>query len=102
MDWLSANHILIDCGQKKLIFPRLEGMQVILAQQLEREIQEGVKCFMFLVCFVVTDKVQKDMFVVQEFMDVFSDVIPGLPPKREIAFEIDLILGAGIVSTSSY
>jgi len=26
MDWLSTNHILIDCGQKKLIFPKLEGM----------------------------------------------------------------------------
>jgi len=26
MDWMSANHILIDCGQKKLIFPKLEGM----------------------------------------------------------------------------
>jgi len=32
MDWLSANHILIDCGLKKLIFPKLEGMQVISAQ----------------------------------------------------------------------
>jgi len=38
VDWLSANHILIDCGRKKLIFPGLEGMQVISAQQLEREI----------------------------------------------------------------
>jgi len=31
MDWLSANHILIDCGRKKLTFPGLEGMQVISA-----------------------------------------------------------------------
>ena len=29
MNWLSANHILIDCGRKKLISPKLEGMQVI-------------------------------------------------------------------------
>jgi len=26
MDWLSTNHILIDCGQKKLISLKLEGM----------------------------------------------------------------------------
>ncbi|XP_068492022.1 uncharacterized protein [Phaseolus vulgaris] len=71
MSWLSANHILIDCGRKKLIFPGFEGMQVISAQQLEREIQE-----------------------VQEFMDVFPDEIPGLPRKREIEFAIDLIPGA--------
>jgi len=64
MDWLSANHILIDCGRKKLIFLGLEGIQVISAHQFEREIQEGAKCFMLLACSIVTDKVQKDMFVV--------------------------------------
>jgi len=102
MDWLSANHILIYCGRKKLIFPRLEGMHVILAQQFEREIQEGAKYFMLLTCSIVTDKVQEEMFVVQEFMDVFPDEIPGLPPKREIEFAIDLIPGASPVSISPY
>jgi len=102
MDWLSSNHILIDCGQKKLIFPGLEGMQVISAHQFEREIQEGENCFMLLAYSIVTDKVQREMFVVQEFMDVFPNEIPGLPPKREIEFAIDLIPGAGPVSISPY
>jgi len=57
---------------------------------------------MFLACSIVTDKVQKDIFVVQEFMDVFPDEIPGLPPKREIEFSIDLIPRAGLVSISPY
>ena len=39
---------------------------------------------MLLACSIVTDKVQKDMFVVQEFMDVFPDEIPKFPHKREI------------------
>jgi len=102
MDWLPANHILIDCGQKKLIFPKLKGMQVISTQQFEREIQEGAKCFVLLTCSIVTAKVQKNMFVVQEFMDVFPDEIPGLPPKREIEFAINLIPEAGPVSISPY
>jgi len=42
------------------------------------------------------------MFVVQEFKDVFPNEIPGLPPKREIEFAIDLIPGAGPVSISPY
>jgi len=42
------------------------------------------------------------MFVVQEFMDVFPDEIPRLPPKREIKIAIDLIPGAGPVSISPY
>jgi len=57
---------------------------------------------MLLACSIVTDKVKKDMFVVQEFMDVFPDEIPGLPPKREIECAIDLIPGAGPVSISPY
>jgi len=67
-----------------------------------REIQEGAKCFVLLACSIVTDKVQKDMFVVQEFMDAFPDEIPGLPPKREIEFAIELISRAGPVSISPY
>jgi len=77
-------------------------MQVISAHQSEREIQEGENCFMLLACSIVTDKVQREMFVVQEFMDVFPNEIPGLPPKREIEFAIDLIPGAGPVSISPY
>jgi len=102
MDWLSANHILINCGQKKLIFPKLEGMQVILAQQFEREIQEDAKCFIVLACSIVTNKVQKEMFVVQEFMDVFPDEISRLLTKREIEFAIYLIPIADPVSIFPY
>ena len=29
--------------------------------------------------------------VLQEFMDVFPDEIPGLPPKRDIDFTIELV-----------
>ncbi|XP_068487134.1 uncharacterized protein [Phaseolus vulgaris] len=46
---------------------------------------------------------QSDNLVrVQEFMDVFPDEIPGLPPKREIEFAIDLIPEAGPMSISPY
>ena len=57
---------------------------------------------MLLTCSIVTDKVQKDMFVVQRYMDVFPDEIPGLPPRREIEFAIDFIPGVGPVSISPY
>jgi len=36
--------------------------------------------------------------VVQEFLDVFPEEIPGLPPKRNIDFTIALILGVAPVS----
>ena len=40
----------------------------------------------------------EDFHVLQEFRDVFLDEIPVLPPKRDIDFTIDLVLGADPVS----
>ena len=35
----------------------------------------------------------EDYQVLQEFKDVFPDEIPGLPPKRDIYFTIELMPG---------
>ena len=40
--------------------------------------------------------------MLQEFSDVFPDEIPGLPPKRDIDFTIELVLGAAPVSKTPY
>jgi hypothetical protein len=40
--------------------------------------------------------------ILQEFQDVFQEEIPGLPPKREIDFSIDLVPGAVPVSKAPY
>jgi len=64
MDWLSTNHILIDYGQKKLIFPKSESVQVVLAQQIEREVYEDAKCFILFGCSVDDDKTQKNIDLV--------------------------------------
>jgi hypothetical protein len=40
-------------------------------------------------------------FILQEFEDVFQE-IPGLPPKREIEFSIDLVPGVSPVSKTPY
>ena len=40
--------------------------------------------------------------VLQEFRDVIHDEIPGLPPKRDIDFTIELVPGAAPVSKTPY
>ena len=40
--------------------------------------------------------------MLQEFKDVFLDEIPGLPPKRDIDFTIELVPGASPVSKTPY
>ena len=44
----------------------------------------------------------EDYQVLQEFKDVFPDEIPGLPPKRDIEYNIELVLGAAPVSKAPY
>ena len=44
----------------------------------------------------------EDFHVLQEFVNFFPDEILGLPPKREIDFTIDLVLGAAPVSKKPY
>ena len=45
MDWLSANRILIDCQEKKLVFPNSEGPELLSSQGVMKEIQGGAQCF---------------------------------------------------------
>ena len=40
--------------------------------------------------------------VVNEFFDVFPEDLPGLPPDREIEFEIELAPGTEPISIASY
>ena len=42
------------------------------------------------------------MPVVSEFVDVFPDELPGLPPHREVEFGIDLVPGATPISKAPY
>ena len=42
MDWLSANRILIDCREKRLIFPDSEGPELLSSQGVMKELQGGV------------------------------------------------------------
>jgi hypothetical protein len=40
--------------------------------------------------------------IVQDFLDVFPEELPGLPPDREIEFTIDLLLGTRPISKAPY
>nr|GEY48372.1 putative reverse transcriptase domain-containing protein [Tanacetum cinerariifolium] len=48
------------------------------------------------------EKRLKDIPVVREFMKVFLEDLPGLPPVRQVEFQIDLIPGAVPVARAPY
>jgi len=81
MDWLAANHILIYCSKKKLLFPSSEESKLLSSQQVLREIRECSQCFVILT-HVNVEKGYRSIGIamVREFEDVFLDEVPGLPP----------------------
>ena len=44
----------------------------------------------------------EDVPVVNEFLDVFPEELPGIPPEREISFEIELMPGTAPISKAPY
>ncbi|GJY64291.1 putative reverse transcriptase domain-containing protein, partial [Tanacetum coccineum] len=48
------------------------------------------------------EKRLEDISVVREFPKVFPEDLPGLPPVRQVEFQIDLILGAAPVARAPY
>jgi len=43
-----------------------------------------------------------DIRVVQEYLDVFPEDLPGMPPDREIEFVIELVLGTAPIYKRPY
>ncbi|XP_047180586.1 uncharacterized protein LOC124847194 [Vigna umbellata] len=88
MDWLIANHVLLDCGRQQ-VFPDLGGLDLISTQEVLKDVSDGAMCF----------EVQTTgILVVEEFVDFFPYEVPGLPPSKEVKFSIDLVPGARPVS----
>ncbi|GKE98895.1 hypothetical protein Tco_0022246, partial [Tanacetum coccineum] len=48
------------------------------------------------------EKRLEDILVVREFQEVFLQNLPGLPPIRQVEFQIDLIPGAAPVARAPY
>ncbi|XP_027922686.1 uncharacterized protein LOC114180577 [Vigna unguiculata] len=104
MDWLANNHMVIDCGQRRVVFPNAEGLELISSNQAEKEIEAGATCFMIVAQTEKKSTAKKISLipVVDEYADVFLDEIPELAPRRDVDFTIDLIPRAGLVSMAPY
>ncbi|XP_017438401.2 uncharacterized protein LOC108344477 [Vigna angularis] len=103
MDWLSANRILIDCGEKKLVFSEEEETVLLSSGQLKQELVEGACCFLVLLHMAIEQSGHGlDHSIVSDFLDVFPEEVSGLPPQREVEFLIDLVPKAGPLSISPY
>ncbi|GKB91191.1 putative reverse transcriptase domain-containing protein [Tanacetum coccineum] len=87
MDWLSKYHARIICDEKVVHIPIDGETLIIRAQVMEKKSDENRL---------------EDIIVVREFPEVFLEDLPGLPPIRQVEFQIDLIPGAAQVAGTPY
>ncbi|GJT77239.1 reverse transcriptase domain-containing protein [Tanacetum coccineum] len=85
MDWLSKYHARIICDEKVVHIP-IKG-ETLIIRVMEKKSDE---------------KRLEDIPVVREFPKVFPEDLPGLPPVRQVEFQIDLILGTTPVARAPY
>ncbi|KAL0324943.1 UNVERIFIED_CONTAM: Transposon Ty3-G Gag-Pol polyprotein [Sesamum radiatum] len=116
MDWLSCNHALVDCQTKEVTVEVNGQMKTVIVGERKvipnclisavtafNLIKEGCEAYLASVRDVA--KISpgvSDVPVVREFPDVFPEELPGLPPHREVDFEIDTIPGAAPISITPY
>ncbi|GJZ30065.1 reverse transcriptase domain-containing protein [Tanacetum coccineum] len=85
MDWLSKYHARIICDEKVVHIP-IDG-ETLITRVMEKKSDE---------------KRLEDIPVVKEFLEVFPENLPDLPPVCQVEFQIDLIPGAAPVVRAPY
>ncbi|GJW22025.1 putative reverse transcriptase domain-containing protein [Tanacetum coccineum] len=96
MDWLSNFKAEIICHEKVVRIPLPDGK--VLRVVGERPDEKA----RLLMSAKASDKKQEEIVVVRDFPEVFLDDLSGLPPIREIEFQIELTPGAMPVAKSPY
>nr|GFC99395.1 hypothetical protein [Tanacetum cinerariifolium] len=80
---------LISCTKTRKYL--LKGYPVFLANITTKTIKDKSK-----------EKQLKDVPIVRDFFEVFPEDLPGLPPTRQVEFQIDLIPGAAPLARAPY
>ncbi|XP_077222075.1 uncharacterized protein LOC143855912 [Tasmannia lanceolata] len=78
---------------------------LISSLQARRLLKQGCEGYLAQVQVVDTSKKKmklEDVPIVQKYVDVFPDDLPGAPPNRELEFSIELVPGANPISKRPY
>ncbi|GJX96719.1 putative reverse transcriptase domain-containing protein [Tanacetum coccineum] len=123
MDWLSKYHALIDCAEKIVRIPwgnetlivhgdgSNQGngtrLNIISCTKTHKYLLKGHNVFLAHVTTKETEdklgeKRLEDVPIVRDFPEVFPKELPGLPPTRQVEFQIDLMPGVAPVARAPY
>ncbi|GKA15202.1 putative reverse transcriptase domain-containing protein [Tanacetum coccineum] len=123
MYWLANHHAVIVCDEKIVRIPY--GDEVLIVQgdrdgkgeksklsitsctRTQKYIKRGCPIFLAQVTKKEIEneseeKRLEDVPTVWDFLEVFPEDLPGLPPTRQVKFQIDLVPGAAPVARTPY
>ncbi|GJW35966.1 putative reverse transcriptase domain-containing protein [Tanacetum coccineum] len=123
MDWLSKYHVVIVCNEKLVCVPfrneilifcgdeRNNGhesrLNIISCTKTQKYLQKGCP---ILLAHVTTKKAEdkskekrlEEVPIVQDFPEVFPEDFLGIPPTRQVEFQINLIPGDAPIARAPY
>ncbi|GKA67033.1 putative reverse transcriptase domain-containing protein, partial [Tanacetum coccineum] len=123
MDWLSKYQVVIDCAEKIVRIPwgnetliihgdgsnqgNITRLNIISCTKTYKYLLKGHHVFL---AHVTTKEIEdksgekrlEDVPIVRDFPEVFPKDLPGLPPTRQVEFQIDLVPGAAPIARAPY
>ena len=104
MDWLSRHQVVVDCRMKRVTLRTPSGEEVTFIGERSNHLSNVIffatartmvrkGCEAYLAYVIDTKKVEpslSDIPTVCDYQDVFSEELSGLPPQREIEFQLTL------------
>ena len=104
MDWLTSFRAVIDCYAHRMTFVTPEGARLqFYGDRLFTRRAEPLEALIASIWVEDTGmQIVEFPRVVQEYVDVFPDELPGLPPHREVEFTIDTLPGTSPIALPTY
>nr|GEU70745.1 putative reverse transcriptase domain-containing protein [Tanacetum cinerariifolium] len=123
MDWLVKYHVVIVCNEKLVRVPfgdeilifhgdgsnngHESRLNIISCTKTQRYLLKGCPIFLAHVTIKEAEDKSKekrleDVPIVQDFPEVFPEDLPGIPPTRQVEFQIDLVPGSAPVAWAPY
>ncbi|GJR29022.1 putative reverse transcriptase domain-containing protein [Tanacetum coccineum] len=123
MDWLAKYQAVIMCAEKIVRIPwrnktliihgdgsnqgNVTRLNIISCTKTQKYMEKGFPIFLaHVTAKEVEDKSEKkrleDVPIVRDFPEVFLEDLPGLPPTRQVEFQIDLVPGAAPIVRAPY
>ncbi|XP_040939184.1 uncharacterized protein [Gossypium hirsutum] len=116
MDWLVGYRVSLDYASKRIILRTNDDVEVVMIGECRDYLSHLIStlvvkrlvrkwcdvCLAYKSIFDSRDSFVGNIKTVKDFLDIFPEELPGLPPIREVELGIKLLLGTVSVSIALY